>query len=118
MIVAEYDDENIIEEYITNFNQITSEQYDFSNRNNVGYYCIIYVPNGKSLILGESEREYNAKYLEHNPIHNYVRCENNTILAILLFSKTFCDNNSLTDFKLKNRKAVFCFLYVTRETII
>ena len=75
MIVAEYDDENIIEEYITNFNQIISEQYDFSNRNNVGYHCIIYVPNGKSLILGESEREYNAKSLAYNPTSNYVRCE-------------------------------------------
>lgn len=75
MIVAEYDDENIIEEYITNFNQIISEQYDFSNRNNVGYYCIIYVPNGKSLILGESEREYNSESLKYNPINNYARCE-------------------------------------------
>lgn len=52
MIVAEYDDENIIEECITNYNQIISEQYALSNRDNVGYHCIIYVPNGKSLILG------------------------------------------------------------------
>lgn len=29
MIVAEYDDENIIEEYITNYNQIIYEQYAF-----------------------------------------------------------------------------------------
>lgn len=75
MIVAEYYDKNIIEEYITNFNQIISEQYDFSNRNNIGYNCIIYVPNGKSLILGESEREYNAKSLKYNPISTYVRRE-------------------------------------------
>ena len=74
MIVAEYDDENIIEEYITNFNQIISEQYDFSNRNNVGYHCIIYVPNEKSLILGKSEREYNAESLKYNFINNYVQC--------------------------------------------
>ena len=73
MIVAEYDDENIIEEYITNYSQIISEQYDFSNRNNVGYHCIIYMPDGKSLILGESEREYNAESLEYNPISTYVR---------------------------------------------
>lgn len=33
------------------------------------------MPNGKSLILGESEREYNVESLEHNPISNYVRCE-------------------------------------------
>ena len=75
MIVAEYDDENIIEEYITNYSQIISEQYDFSNRNNVGYHCIIYVPNGKSLILGESKREYNAESLKYNPINNYARCD-------------------------------------------
>lgn len=75
VIVAEYDDENIIEEYITNFNQIIYDQYDFSNRNNVGYHCIIYVPNGKSLILGKSEREYNAESLKYNPINNYARCE-------------------------------------------
>ena len=75
MIVAECDDENIIEEYMTNYSQIISEQYDFSNRNNVCYHCIIYVPDGKSLILGESEREYNAESLEYNPTSNYVRCE-------------------------------------------
>ena len=75
MIVAEYDDENIIEEYITNYSQIISEQYEFSNRHNVGYHCIIYVPNGKSLILGESEREYIAESLKYNPINNYARCD-------------------------------------------
>lgn len=75
VIVAEYDDENIIEEYITNYNQIISEQYALSNQNNVGYHCIIYIPNGKPLILGESEREYNADSLEYNPISNCVRCD-------------------------------------------
>ena len=75
MIVAEYDDENIIEEYITNYSQIISEQYDFSNRNNVGYHYINYVTNGKFSILGESEMEYNAESLEYTPINNYVRCE-------------------------------------------
>ena len=61
--------------YNKNYNRIISEQYYFSNRHNVGYHCIIYVPNGKSLILGESEREYNADSLEYNPISNYVRCD-------------------------------------------
>lgn len=74
MIVAEYDDKNIIEEYITNYNQIIFEQYSLSNRNIVGYHCIICVPDGKSLILGESEREYNAESLKYNPISNYARC--------------------------------------------
>ena len=60
MIVTEYDDVNIIEEYITKLQSTIFEQYDFSNRHNVGYHCIIYIPNGKSLILGKSEREYNA----------------------------------------------------------
>lgn len=75
VIIAEFDDENIIEEYMTNYNQIIYEQYAFSNRNNVGYHCIIYMPNGKSLKLGESEREYNAKTLKYNPINNYARCD-------------------------------------------
>ena len=75
MIVTEDDDENIIEEYITNYNQIISEQYALSNQNNVGYHCIIYVPDGKSLILGKSEREYNAESLKYNPINNYARCD-------------------------------------------
>lgn len=75
MIVAEYDDENHHRRIITNYNQIIYEQYALSNRKNVGYHCIIYVPNGKSLILGESEKEYNAKSLKYNSINNYARCE-------------------------------------------
>lgn len=75
VIVTEFDGENVIEEYITNDNQIVYEQYDFSNRSNVGYYCINYVPNGKFSILGESEGEYNAESLEYNPISNYVWCD-------------------------------------------
>ncbi len=75
VIVTEYDGENIIEEYISNDSQIVYEQYDFSNRNKVGYYCTNYVPNGTFSTLGESEGEYNADSLEYNPISNYVWCD-------------------------------------------
>ncbi len=71
VIVAEFDSESVIEEYMSNDSQIVYEQYDFSNSNNIGYYCINYVPNGNFSILGESEGEYNAESLEYKPISNY-----------------------------------------------
>lgn len=55
ILVTHFEDGQVVEEYFVCRGQIVYERYDFSGEENVGYYCINYVPNGKYPVLGESK---------------------------------------------------------------
>lgn len=66
IIVTHFEDEQVVEEYMVNKDQIIYEQYGTPQRNGrVSYYQINYVPTGLHPILGESNGYYIVDSLEY-----------------------------------------------------
>lgn len=75
IIVAEFENNNVIEEYRIDGNQIVYEKYDYSAQERIIYYCINFVPAGKYPILGEETGIYNPNTFEYNQTYNHVWCQ-------------------------------------------
>lgn len=77
IVVTKYENGNAVEEYMVNNGQIVYEKYDYLGKNEVGYYCVNCVPNGKYQILGEEEGIYDKNTLEYSQVSNNAWYQNN-----------------------------------------
>ncbi len=76
IVATKYENGNVVEEYRVNNGQIVYEKYDYSLQNDVGYYCVNYVPNGKHQILGEEDGIFDKNSLEYRQVSNYAWFQN------------------------------------------
>ncbi len=75
IIVANFENSKVVEEYRVDGNKILYEKYDYSKQDKVGYYCINFVPEGECPILGEEEGYFNVNSLEYHQMSNKVWCQ-------------------------------------------
>ena len=75
IIVANFENGKVVEEYRVDGNKILYEKYDYSKQDTVGYYCINFVPEGECPILGEEEGCFNVNSLEYHQMSNKVWCQ-------------------------------------------
>ena len=55
ILVTNFENGKVTEEYRVDGNKILYEKYDYSLKDTVGYYCINFVPTGICPVLGEEE---------------------------------------------------------------
>ena len=65
MIVTQYKNGKVFEEYMVSGNQIVYEKYDYANEGIVQYYYINYVPTGTYPVLAEASGHYLIDTLEY-----------------------------------------------------
>lgn len=71
VFVTHFENEQVVEEYFIQNNQIVYEVYEHANGNKVNYYYINYVPTGNYPVLGESKGYYLTDTLEYIEEENY-----------------------------------------------
>ena len=75
IIVANFENSKVVEEYRVDGNKILYEKYDYSEQDTVGYYCINFVPMGQCPILGEEKGYFSVNSLEYHQMSNKVWCQ-------------------------------------------
>ena len=75
IIVANFENGKVAEEYRVDGNKILYEKYDYSKQDKVEYYCINFVPDGECPILGEEEGYFHVDPLEYHQVSNTVWCQ-------------------------------------------
>ena len=66
ILVTNFENGKVTEEYRTYGNKIEYEKYDYSIQDEVEYYYVNFVPAGKYPIMGEEKGYFNKKSLEYH----------------------------------------------------
>lgn len=75
IIVANFENGKVVEEYRVDGNKILYEKYVYSKQDKVEYYCINFVPDGECPILGEEEGYFHVDPLEYHQVSNTMWCQ-------------------------------------------